>query len=199
MKLRLCTGPHGLVSFINGMASLQGKLLIASPRLMDPNFVRSVVLMVQHSDEGALGLILNRPLGTTVREVCEKVLETDCAIEAFLHQGGPCEGPLMVLHTEGAGGEVEVMPGVHFTAERGKIERLLEGEASDDVSAKFFVGYAGWGSGQLEGELETGSWLTVKAESQHVFDGGEKLWSRLTTAVTAGIDLNQIPEDPSMN
>src|SRR4051812_33289830 len=119
------------------MPSLQGHLLIASPRLMDPNFARAVVLMVQHGDEGALGLILNRPLGTTLREVCEKVLETDCAIEAFLHQGGPCEGPLMVVHTDEAGGEIEVMPGVHFTAERGKIERLL---TADEVTAKFFVG-----------------------------------------------------------
>src|SRR3982751_5237695 len=103
------------------MKSLKGHLLISSPRLMDPNFVRTVVLMVQHGEEGALGLILNRPLQATVRDVCEKVLETPCEIEAPLHQGGPCEGPLMVLHTDadgGIGGEVEVMPGVHFTAER---------------------------------------------------------------------------------
>ena len=70
------------------MASLQGQFLIASPKLLDPNFARSVVLMVQHGDEGALGLVVNRPLETSVEEVCEKVLETPCSTEGVLYQGG---------------------------------------------------------------------------------------------------------------
>ena len=183
------------------MASLKGQLLIASPRLMDPNFVRTVVLMVQHGDEGALGLVLNRPLTATVRDVCEKVLETSCEVEAHLHQGGPCEGPLMVLHAttddDSTEHESEVVPGVYFTAERGTIEDLLRGIADGD--AKFFVGYAGWGAGQLESELETGSWLTCPADPAHVFEAGEKIWSKLTTSITAGIDPDRIPDDPSVN
>ena len=190
------------------MASLKGQLLIASPRLMDPNFVRTVVLMVQHGEEGALGLILNRPLQATVRDVCEKVLETSCEIDSPLYQGGPCEGPLMVLHTHGEEDEPEVLPGLHFTAERGKIEKLLAGgwesaegggPLGDGLYAKFFVGYAGWGAGQLESEMETGSWLTAPAEVLHVFDPSEKLWSKLTTWLTVGIDPDRIPDDPSVN
>ena len=184
------------------MKSLKGHFLIASPRLSDPNFARAVVLMVQHGDEGALGLIVNRPLETTIREVCEKVLDSPCGVEAALHQGGPCEGPLMVLHTRGGiaeGDDVQVLPGVYFTAERGKIERLMGEDQPEEVRSKFFVGYAGWGAGQLEGELETGSWLTTRADSSQVFEPGEKLWPKLTTALTAGIDPARIPDDPSVN
>src|SRR5580698_10070881 len=77
------------------MKSLKGQLLLASARLQDPNFLRSVVFLVQHGEEGALGLILNRPLETTVRQVCEQVSAASCAIEGQMHQGGPCEGLLM--------------------------------------------------------------------------------------------------------
>ena len=128
------------------MDSLQGQLLIASPRLVDPNFVRSIVVMVQHNDDGALGLIVNRPLQTTIKEVCEKALDIPCEIEAALHQGGPCEGPLMVVHTNETQSDIEVFPGVYFTTDREKIEWLMN---HNDGAIKFFVGYAGWAAGQL--------------------------------------------------
>jgi len=156
------------------MESLQGQLLIASPRLVDPNFARSVVVMVQHSDDGALGLIVNRPLQTSIKEVCEKALDIPCEIEAQLHQGGPCEGPLMVVHTHETQSDIEVFPGVYFTTDREKIEWLLN---HNDGAIKYFVGYAGWAAGQLETEMESGSWLTVPAEEEQIFQAGEELWS----------------------
>jgi len=81
------------------MKSLQGHLLIASPTLLDPNFRKSVVLLVQHNEEGAMGLVLNRPTETKLCEAWTQVAETDCASDASLNLGGPCEGPLMALHT----------------------------------------------------------------------------------------------------
>src|ERR1700720_344277 len=94
--------------------SFQGQLLLASSRLADPNFARAVVLMVSHGEEGSLGLVLNRPLEMTVKEACEQVLETTCEIDDALHQGGPCEGPLMVLHTQmpALQLEPEIVPGI---------------------------------------------------------------------------------------
>src|SRR5687768_5273835 len=92
------------------MKSLQGQLLIASPKLFDPNFFRSVVLLVQHTDAGALGLVLNRPLEMTINDAWGQVSETPCDATGFLHQGGPCEGPLMVLHTDSALPELPVIP-----------------------------------------------------------------------------------------
>ncbi len=184
------------------MASLQGQLLLASGALVDPNFARAIVLMVQHGDEGALGLILNRPLEITVGRACEQVLEqkTPCAVEGMLHQGGPCEGPLMVLHTHETQSDIEVVPGVYFSTDRAKIEWLLE---HNDGEIKFFVGYAGWGEGQLEGEIETGSWVASPASERKVFDNAEgaEQWSRLMAGATLGrwIDPDHMPEDPSMN
>ena len=110
------------------MDSLQGKLLIASPRLLDPNFARAVVLMVQHGEEGALGLVLNRPLETSVSDLFEQVLGAPTAAEGVLHQGGPCKGPLMVLHTHEEAADLTVRDGVYFSTEREKIESLIKGD-----------------------------------------------------------------------
>ena len=180
------------------MESLAGQFLIASPRLVDPNFAKAVVLMVQHGEEGALGLVINRPLETSVEEICEKVLETPCAAEGVLYQGGPCEGPLMVLHTDGTRSDMEVRPGVHFSTDRAEIEWLL---AHHDGASKYFVGYAGWAGGQLESELERGSWLTLPATDDQIFKSGNELWSKLLTTATLSewIDPSRIPDDPSLN
>jgi putative transcriptional regulator len=180
------------------MASLQGQFLIASPKLVDPNFARSVVLMVQHGEEGALGLVVNRPLETSVEEICEKVLETPCSTEGVLHQGGPCEGPLMVVHTHENRSDIEVKPGVHFSTERESIEWLLK---YNEAPIKYFVGYSGWAAGQLETEMEGGSWLTVAATDEQIFRGEGELWSKLLAVATLGkwIDPERIPDDPSLN
>jgi putative transcriptional regulator len=179
------------------MNSLQGKILLASSRLMDANFVHTVILMVQHDENGALGLVLNRPLELSVREACENALELPCEADGFIHQGGPCEGPLMVVHQDEDASQLKVFEGVFFTAEKGHIEGLL---AEDGAKAKFFVGYSGWGPNQLEAEMQTGSWVTVAARKEYVF--GENVdWQRLMTQATLGqyIDPNRIPSDPSVN
>lgn len=183
------------------MDSLQGQLLIASAKLVDPNFVRSVIVMVQHGDEGALGLIVNRPLDTTMKEVSEKALDIPCEVDGVLHQGGPCEGPLMVVHTHETASDMEVFPGVFFTTDKNKIEWLMQ---HNEGAIKFFVGYAGWAPGQLEGEIETESWLIAPADARHVLDaagGGEEQWSKLMTQLTLGkyLDPARIPDDPSLN
>jgi putative transcriptional regulator len=180
------------------MSSTQGKLLIASPRLADPNFARSVVLMIQHGEQGALGLILNRPLQITVNEVCKQSLGETSSIEGQLHQGGPCEGPLMVLHGNEMAKDSDVMPGLFFTTERSKIEIILR-QPPDQF--RFFAGYSGWASGQLEAEMEVESWLVVPADPNLVFESTSNLWSKLMTQRMIGgqIDLSRIPDDPTVN
>ncbi|QOV91896.1 YqgE/AlgH family protein [Humisphaera borealis] len=183
------------------MDSLQGQLLIAAPRLSDPNFFHTVVFMVQHSEEGALGLVLNRPLETSVRDVWKQVSDGDCLIEGSIHQGGPCEGPLMVLHSDEAGGDMDVMPGITMSTNREAIEKLVTAGASP---TRFFVGYAGWTAGQLEAELESASWLTCDAELEHVFEDHDDLWQQLHRAVTRAAQTSWIPpeimpDDPSLN
>lgn len=180
------------------MESLAAHFLIASPKLVEANFARSVILIVQHGEEGALGLVVNRPLETTVEQICEKVLEVECEAEGVLYQGGPCEGPLMVVHADDARSDIHVKDGVHFTTDRENIEWLL---AHNDGPIKYFVGYAGWAAGQLESELETGSWLTLPAEAGQIFSPGPELWSKLlaTATLSKWIDPSRIPDDPSVN
>ncbi len=191
------------------MNSLQGHLLVAAPTLVDPNFFHAVVLLVQHNDDGALGLVLNRPLQTTIRDMWEQIAEGDCAIEGPLHQGGPCEGPLMVVHREKSAADIKVSSGVYFCTNRERIETLINkktGKASarGTNDMKFFVGYAGWTAGQLEAELAESSWLTIDANPKAVFEGDEHLWTDLTRAIartdaTILVDPKRIPDDPSVN
>jgi len=184
-------------------------LLIASPKLMDPNFRQSVVLIVQHSAQGALGVVLNRPLELTIRQAAEQVLGTPCAADGPLHHGGPCESMLAVVHSLAADDDDElddeddqqVLPGLFFTTDRPRIERLLQIPDLGDRNAKFFVGYAGWGPQQLEGEMETGSWLTAPATAAHIFSSPEALWGRLNTEINLRkyVHPSRIPPDPRTN
>ena len=187
------------------MKTLQGQFLVAAPKLTDPNFFRSVVLMVQHNDEGALGLIVNRPLDTSVQKAWEQVSEDACEVEGYLHQGGPCDGPLMVVHTDEDLGQIEVMPGVHFSTEKDVVEELVT-KGDDDLRIKFFVGYAGWAPGQLERELSEGSWQVTSATAEQVFqaDAGEDQWTALRREIARAtsfpwIDPKRIPPDPTVN
>ena len=184
--------------------SLQGHLIVAAPRLRDPNFFKSVVLMVQHNDEGALGLILNRPLGATIEAAWEQVGETPCQVSGPIHQGGPCEGPLMVVHTDEELSQVQVMPGVHFSTEKDAIEKLVGRDDAGQTRMRFFVGYAGWGPGQLEAEIELASWLSAPAAADQVFGPTEDLWDSLMkliarSAAAPFMDPRIIPDDPSVN
>ena len=179
-------------------------MLIASPKLMDdPNFHRTVVLIVQHNEQGALGLILNRPLETTIDMVWDQVSEAPCLTDAPLHQGGPCEGALMVLHGDMSLSEMQIVEGVYFTTEKESIEQLAAGD-SDERPVRFYVGYSGWSATQLEGELQSGAWLVVPAVADHVFENVTDLWDTLRRRATLSaaypwLKPGDIPDDPSVN
>ena len=183
------------------MDTLQGQLLVAAPRLSDPNFFHTVVLLVQHNEDGALGLVLNRPLAASVQQVWQQVAESPCLIEGVIHQGGPCEGPLMVVHADDGASDLRIADGLHFSTNKDAIERLVN---AGDAPTRFFIGYAGWGAGQLEAEIETASWLTVPATADRVFDEAEDLWQQLHRAATRAAHSTWIPpeimpDDPSLN
>ena len=180
------------------MTSRRGQLLVASPRLRDPNFFKTVVLIVKDEEEdGTLGVILNRPMTISVGDAIAEQVDAASGVEAPIHQGGPCEGPLVALHTNFSAAGDEVIEGVRFTMDREAIEWLL---ANNEGPIKYFAGYSGWGQGQLDAELEDGAWLVAPATQDHVF---EKVgdWSKLTTWLAMGrrIDISRIPDDPSVN
>lgn len=185
------------------MKSLQGQLLIASPKMGDPNFHRTVVLIVQHGELGAVGLILNRPLETTIDMVWDKISDTPCLSVSPLLQGGPCEGALMVLHGDISLSEMQVVEGVYFSTDKESVEQLVAGDF-DERPVRFFVGYAGWSADQLETEIEAGKWFLHPASADHIFETYPDLWDMLRrkAAMSASFPWLKpkfIPDDPSVN
>ncbi len=183
------------------MSSLQGQLLIAPPSMKDPNFARTVTLLIQHDEEGALGLVLNHPTEIPLAEAWKQVSESPCRRTDQLYLGGPCEGPLMTLHNVALVGEKEVLPGVYFTADHDEIGWLVEHHAGQ---FKAIVGYAGWSPGQLEDELAIGSWLIAKAEPDDLFESADAIWGKQLAKVNGSaeepyINPRIIPDDPTNN
>jgi putative transcriptional regulator len=183
------------------MDSLQGHLLLASPHLVDPNFVHTVVFLIQHNDEGALGVVLNRPTSKTVRELWEQVGETPCECGRPIYLGGPVSGPLMALHTRDGLAELEIVPGVYFAARKQNLDEIVR---QDEECYRVFIGHAGWGPGQLESELEQGAWRSVPATASDIFDEADDLWLRLLRRAEGALlpeilHIKHVPPDPSMN
>ena len=183
------------------MESLAGHLLIASPQLEDPNFVRAVVLLIHHNPQGAFGVVLNRPSDSTIKELWKEVAQTPCENDRHVHLGGPVSGPLIALHTDHELAEMEVLPGLFFAAQRENLERLI---ARQEAAYRLFVGHSGWGEGQLEGELQIGSWLTTPATIELVFYNEGDLWKRTAqqvgeTMLLQTLGLKELPPDPSLN
>ncbi len=185
------------------MKSLQGHLLIASPQLADPNFARAVVLLIRHTEEGALGVIINRPTGKTVGELWRDVGQSECENPQPVYLGGPVSGPLIALHGTKLLAEITVLPEVFVAASKENLDQLVQGQ---DHRFKVCVGNAGWSAGQLESEMEAGGWLTLPATAEFVFYDEEDLWER--TCKQSGrsilqsmlhLDAKQLPDDPSVN
>ena len=182
-------------------SSLQGHLLVASTDLADPNFHKSVVLLVRHDEDGALGLVLNRPTRTPLKEVWKEVGESPCNIETVLYLGGPVQGPLFALHSDGEIGKTEILPGAYFSPDPAELEQLAAGSAD---RIRFFVGYAGWGAGQLERELGERSWLTIPASVEHIFSEPDDLWEKILRRISSdrmisAMQIKHVPTDPQLN
>jgi putative transcriptional regulator len=156
------------------MTSLAGSFLIAKPVLQDPNFVQTVVLLLKHDDEGAFGLVVNRPARTE-------------GVPFPVYVGGPCPASGLILlhgHEEWAEGGDEpaqqVAPGV-FIGDADCLRRVAETKEGEPARFRVFAGYSGWGSDQLERELAAGAWILAPANGELVFDTPvEQLWDRLS-------------------
>jgi len=151
--------------------TLAPKLLLSMPQLMDPNFRRTVILLCEYSEDGAWGLVLNRPTGKTAASVVEFTppLAGDSGIEVWL--GGPVEPQrgALLLPEEPPGADVfEVSPGVFVSSSAELLRAIIEGPSV--ANARLLMGYAGWGPQQLDQELTESSWLISDVARDIVFD-----------------------------
>jgi putative transcriptional regulator len=180
-------------------ASLKGQLLVASPTILDPNFRRTVVLMTEHGDEGAMGLILNRAAETTVGEAVPDLAWL--AGDDIVHVGGPVSPQSVVVlaeFEEPKQSALLVEDDLGFVpAEVEDTDALADGLGRRRV----FAGHAGWGPGQLEAEMEEESWIVEPAVREDVFtDDPEDLWSRVLRRKGREYALlSTMPADPSLN
>jgi putative transcriptional regulator len=172
--------------------SVRGKLLIASPGLTD-FFRRTVVLVLEHSDDGAVGLVLNRPSDTYVDEAVP-----DLAVLAepgdLVHVGGPVgsESVIVLGRFEDPGEAASIV-----LDDLGIVDP--DTTAPDLRTARIYAGHAGWGPGQLDGELEQDAWIVEAAHPDDPFEDGD-LWSHALDRKGGGYTLlARMPEDPSMN
>src|SRR5437764_4077641 len=181
------------------MESFRGQLLIAGPTLLDPNFWRTVVLIVEHTEEGALGLVLNRPSEATIAETVpelQELLDGDDAV--FL--GGPVgESSVIVLGRFEDPNEAALLAFADVGVLGGGFPADDPGGALREGRA--FVGHAGWGPGQLDGELERGDWIVEPARRADVFSNSPReLWASVLTRKGGNYALvARMPPDPSSN
>jgi len=179
--------------------SLAGQLLLASPTLQDPNFARTVVLIGIHSEDGAMGVVLNRPSTATVAEAVPQLEDVAGALET-VYVGGPVQPSSVVFLAEflepSLAGTL-VLGRIGFPAPDAGIEQL----ARATERARVFAGHAGWGRGQLDEEIANGDWIAHPAEPQDVFtDVPEELWSSVLTRKGGSYALiARMPPDPSVN
>jgi putative transcriptional regulator len=178
---------------VDGETSLRGSLLVATPALVDPNFARTVVLVAEHGEAGAMGVVLNRPSETSVGEAVPE-LAALAGNGQPLYVGGPVstDAVLALAEVEDPDDASELVLGdVGFVQD-------------PDVAARrgrVFVGYAGWSAGQIELELGEQSWIVVPAEPDDVFsEEPDELWSRVLRRQGGELALlATMPPDPSLN
>lgn len=162
-------------------------LLVAMPQLLDPNFRRTVVLLIHHDAEGTFGVVLNRTTDIRVAQLCESIeVEWEGDPDIEIHWGGPVQPQTgWVLFddadTEGDEDIREVVPGVAFAGSLAVLRRM----ASEPPSRlRILLGYAGWGPGQLESELAQGAWLVAPADSAVVFETDlDAMWEEVVRSL----------------
>ncbi|TML90845.1 MAG: YqgE/AlgH family protein [Actinobacteria bacterium] len=177
--------------------SLQGQLLVASPSLLDPNFRRTVVLVTEHGEQGAAGLVLNRPSDAAVQDVVPQ-LEWLAAPEERIFIGGPVEQNAVLVLAEFE--DPDDSPVTVF-GDLGFVALDDEDDAAPVRRRRIFAGYAGWGEGQLEEELDRDDWILEPALPDDVFaDDADGLWGGVLRRKGGVFQLvARMPEDPSVN
>jgi putative transcriptional regulator len=162
-------------------------LLVAMPQLLDPNFRRSVVLLIHHDAEGTFGVVLNRTTEIRAAQLCESIeVEWNGDPDTEIHWGGPVQPQTGWVLFQGSEVEAnedirEVVPGVGFAGSLAVLRRM----ASEPPSRlRILLGYAGWGPGQLESELAQGAWLVAPADASVVFETElDEMWAQVVRSL----------------
>jgi len=186
--------------FRNMISPAPGILLIADPFLKDPHFMRTVVFVCEHQQEGTFGFVLNKKYDQTLDELIHN-------FEGFtipVYYGGPVQGDTIhFLHQypDMIPGGQEVMKGIYWGGDFEIVTRLVQSNQVDMNKIRFFIGYSGWSSGQLNDELTEKTWLTVEATRNLVFHSkADEIWKESLRHLGGDYEMMiNFPIDPQLN
>lgn len=150
-------------------ASLAPCLLLAVPQMADPNFSRTVVFLIDHSSDGAFGLVVNRPTEYILRQLCDE-LNIPCSSDARIFQGGPVQTDRgWVMHTDDihVDGTMRLALGLNLNGTQ-DVLRTVAALGPGEGGFRVYMGYSGWGPGQLEAEINYGSWIIGEPALEHI-------------------------------
>jgi putative transcriptional regulator len=185
---------------VNDSVAEKGNILISEPFLADNYFRRSIVYLTEHNDEGSLGFVMNKPLGISINEIVDDFPECDLTVSV----GGPVSNNTVhYIHTLGAliPDSVLVADGIFWGGDFDLIKQLIAEGSVKPNELRFFLGYAGWSKGQLDGEMEEHAWLVGKISPQIVMHGmGSEIWENtLANYNNKYRAWANFPEDPGLN
>ena len=177
----------------------QGKILVSAPYLNDI-FKRSVIYLTEHNDEGSIGFILNKPLKYKASELIEDFPEFDAPV----YLGGPVQPEMLnFIHKAGGSldGGIDIGNGLIWGGNYETLKILADSGSLNPKDFIFYLGYSGWGSGQLEGELKSDSWIVANSKLSYIFDNNsQSMWSDILREMGGEFKIiSTFPEDPSVN
>ena len=185
------------------MKSLKGYLLVASPKIKNSIFEKSTILILEHSHKGAYGIIIDKYLSdSTIEEIWQEstglLNMTWLTTGQPLNIGGPINGPLVVIHTNKKLGEEKITDEVYFSVINKTINKIIKKEKT----LKMFSGYCRWENGQIEQEIESGSWFIFESKLEYIFNLKNDLWNEILNTEYLEIlkeSIKNIPLDASLN
>ena len=185
-------------------APVRGRLLVASTKLGDPNFDRTVVLVLDHGEEGALGVVLNRPTPVPVGEILDTwAAQASLVPPAVIFRGGPVSPDAVIGLARAPAAVSGALPWRSVVGAVGIVDLAVTPGAQPVVpeGVRLFSGYAGWAADQLEGELAEGAWFVLEALTEDVFCAQpERLWHDVVRRQRGSLRmLATYPPDPSVN
>jgi len=194
------TRSHHTKTEPRAVKNLEHHLLVASPGQDDPTFAETVVLVIGHNDDGSFGVILNCPMPVTVGQIWEELGESPCDSQQPVNAGGPANGPVLALHTNGPFADLRVVPGVFLSIQKDNVDWMVRHASSP---YRIFVGTAFWKAGQLEKEVAQGNWLVLPASRDFLFASPDDLWRNALTefgrSFVRSVGVRSLPDEAMLN
>lgn len=177
----------------------QGCILISEPLLSDTYFKRSVVLITEYSDEGAVGFVLNKPIEIPLNEILADF--PDFTTKVYI--GGPvAKDTVHFLHTFGKliPNSVHVIDNIYWGGDFDSLKELIQDGVVQQNQVRFFLGYSGWSPHQLEDEIEENAWLVTEVDSKKIMSADKNIWKKTLEDLGKKYKIwSNFPENPAMN